>query len=414
MLQIDPRFEVTFPEGSTSLKLEHAIIPSTEELNGSALQINLETYRRNKDLLDTEVQTLVSKCRDITGDQEFQPNSSKDCKREFLEKRKLPVQRKTDKGEPSLDKETLIVFKDMGDDLAGAVVDAREAISKQSQMKAWAVYAEAGSVQATWNQLGTPHGRYSCDSPNLQNRILEIRETVQAPEGWKFLSLDMGQAEYVTWASLSGCATLSHIFAAGDDLHQEMGEDILQEVPTLDLRGETPRSFGKTINFALLYLMKPYALAGRLGCGVDMATHLINIYASKAPGAVAYRNEKLEQYRRDSTPRTKFGRGRHCPVTANSHERDKTMWHHHNAGTAAEALKIKQARCHNALKAANYQADRVRLVIQFHDELIYQVREEVLDEVKPLVLEHFNRPIPGLLSFKTDLRTGSNWLEISK
>lgn len=415
-----PEFNVVIPAGSNSYRIEKELEPVTAELNSFALPVSKTTWERSLDILRREYARLEAECRVKTEWDEFRPNAAADCIRVFFEQRGLPVQRINKKTQtPAMDKETLQALAAMGDDLANLVIEAREARSKLSQLEAWAEYAEAGEVQPNWNQLGTPMGRYSCASPNLQNRITEIRETIEAPEGYRFVSLDLGQAEYVTWASLSGDPLLSKAFLDGTDFHLMMIDQVREAAPSVDLHEKDPRKSGKTINFALLYQMKAFALAKMLGLTTEEAQQLIDAYAQRAPLATAYVQQVLAEARRTGQVSTKFGRVRFMPEMRKSlkpaemHEASKTAWHHHNAGTAAELLKIKQVKVWKALRK-QWTSDQVRMVLQMHDEIVLLVKVELVQEVVDLALAKFQEPIQGFLPFKVDCRTGRNWLEVSK
>jgi len=413
-----PKFNVTLPIGSNSLRIENELGPSTAEMNSTSLVVNEETWRRNLDAALRERDRLFAEAKTKTQNPAFRPNAPSDCVKEFFEIRGLPPQRiNKSSGTPACDKETLQSLIAMGDDLAPIVLEAREAQSKVSQLEKWEEFALAGEVQCNWNQLGTPHGRYSCDSPNLQNRILEIRETIEAPQGFKLLSLDLGQAEYVVWASLSQDPTLIKAFDEGNDFHTQMFEEIKAAAPNLDLRGEE-RKAGKTINFALLYLMQPFVLSKKLGITEAEAREVIAAYKARAPIATAYMDRVISEIQKTGVSITKFGRVRELPEIKTAkrgqrHQLTKTLWHHHNAGTAAEILKIKQVKSWKAIRRA-FDVEDARLVLQMHDEVIFMVRDEILDEAIELTEAAFAEVIPGFLPFKVDVRTGRNWLQISK
>lgn len=413
------QFNVIIPAGSNSLKIERALEPITEEMNRTELVVNAETWARNLQAQQLELDRLTEECHRIAG-KKFRPNASADCSKILFEERGLPVQRVTPKGTPAMDKDTLQALQAIDNDgLCEAIINAREAQSKMSQLNSWETYAKAGTVQATWNQQGTPMARYSCDSPNLQNRITAIRETIEAPSGYKLISLDLGQAEYVTWASLSGDPTLSQSFIDGTDFHRRMYDEVRVAAPDINLHEEDPRQAGKTINFALLYLMQPFALAKKLGIDPAEAQKLIDAYYARAPLARKYMEDVLAQARRTGQISTKFGRTRYMPELKRAtgralHEANKTAWHHHNAGTAAEVLKLKQVKVHRNLRAAGLDYDAVRIALNMHDELILIARDDVVEQTKEIAVAKFKEPIPGFLPFKVDVRVGQNWLQISK
>lgn len=409
---------VVIPEGTESYRIEKALDPITVAMNKTPLIVNRSTWLRNKGAMAERVLEAIEKCAQISGNPDFRPNSGKDCQVEFLEKRKLPVWRTTRGGGVSIDKDVLQHWADIGDDLAAAVIDARECLTKHSQLAAWEEFANAGLVQPTWNQYGQPQGRYSCDSPNLTNRITEIRETVEARQGYKFVSGDWGMAEYVTWASLSKDAGLSEIFTSGRDLHEEMGKTLVNMRPELESLG-VPRKLGKTINFANLYKMLPGTLAGQLGVTYEQAQEVQMGFKTIAPTAAAYQKEILEKAAQNGYVETAFGRRRYCQDLGSlkgsaKHQMEKTMWHHHNAGTAAEMLKKKVVDLQAGLDESGLTRADAFVAMNMFDEIILEVRDDRVEMVKSILLDVMSAPEPGFLPFSVDVRVGQTWLQISK
>src|SRR6266849_7791134 len=256
-----------------SALLEERLKPPTAELNEQSLRVNHDTWTRNCFAAEENASFLIDYCIQLANE-EFRPNSPADCRRVL--------------GVDSSDKDSLSQLFNEGNLLAGAILDARSAISRWSQLKAWGKFARFGRVQPVWDSLGTPHGRYTSAGPCLNNRIESIRETIEPDPGYSFLSLDLNQAEYVTWASLSGDKVLGQAFLEGRDFHVEMVTAIRERVPVWDLRGQDPRAAGKTINFAILYQIQPHTLARMLGCSVAIANKIIEAYYSRVPTAAFF------------------------------------------------------------------------------------------------------------------------------
>lgn len=415
---MDVKFaDVNIPVDSESFKIESELLQFTEEMNRTPLKVNRQTWENHLGVFLKLVEELTDECRVETGNEEFRPNSPSDCSAEF-EKRGF-VTRRTKTGRVSVDKDALKAFARKGDALAEKCILAREAISKLSQIKSWEQYAVAGSVQCFWDQFGTPMARYSCDNPNLQNRVVEVRETVEPDPGFSFGSLDVGQAEYRVWASLSKDPVLSAAFAGGKDFHEAMARELMDEVPGLEMWGEKPRPYGKTVNFALLYGMQPAVLAAQLGCSAEVATKIIRAYEKRAEEAVLYKLRILADAKKNGKVATKFGRERIMPafrtaVWPQEHELSKTAWHHHNSGTAAELVKKKTVRMMKAIRAAGYGYDQVRIALQMHDEIILMIKDEILEPVMRLAKQYFCQDEEGFIEFAYEVKTGKNWLEISK
>jgi DNA polymerase I len=330
-----------------SIILEERLKPTTEELNSRSLRINRETWLRNLEAAEENAWFLIDYCRHLTGDESFRPNSSADCARALIAGGwKLKASKEN--GKLPTDKDTLCELSNEGSALAEAIIDARSAISRWSQLKAWKAFADAGFVQPYWDSLGTPHGRYTSDAPCLTNRIEPIRATVEPDQGYSFLSLDLSQAEYVVWASLSNDQILSTLFLQGRDFHAAMAESVRKAVPSWNIREQSERDAGKTLNFAILYQMKPHTLARKLGCSVEVANRIIKAYYSKVPVAHAYIADVLARAEAMGYVETFYGRRRYCPEYQNgiterdAHEVEKTLFNHVIAGSSAEVVKRKQ------------------------------------------------------------------------
>lgn len=413
------QFQVTLPEGSPSQKIDTALQPITDRMNQTPLRVNARTWMENTRLQEAEVERLTGICRQTCGSPKFRPNASADCIAEF-KKLGIELTRETPKGGIQCDKEVLESIQDRHP-LVGQVMDARNAMAILSQLKKWKEFADAGLVQCVWDQNGTPMGRYTSQGPNLQNRVVPIRETIESQEGWSFLSMDLGAAEYVTWAALSGDPEMSRCFKEGQDVHQMMGEAVLAANPTLDLHGETVRQFGKTINFAILYKMRPATLAQKLGVTFETAVEIQEAYFVKAAVAHQYEIDYLDTARETGQTTTKFGRRRDMPILylgkrGELADAEKTAWHHHICGTTAEVLKLKTIKTMVVLSKAGFGSDVV-VCVNLHDEVILGVRDSVMGQVQPLAVEAFTKAgseLPWYLPYSVTVKVGKSWKEVSK
>jgi DNA polymerase-1 len=421
----DKETGVLIPAGSNSLRIERAVEPITAEMNETPLRVNRRIFEKNLAHATKLWEELRDITRRMTGRENFRPNASADCVEELFGRRALPVQKVSKKtGQPTCDSDVLLALAarnglSSGDDLAPAIIKARKARAILSQFEKFAPFAKAGFVQTKWNQYGTPMARFSSSAPNLQSRVLEIREVVEADEGWSFVTQDLGQSEYVVWASLSNDPTLSEAFLAGEDFHQKMYEKLKDVFAAQGI--DNGRKSGKTVNFSLLYLMKPFSFSRRMGISQEAAQNIFDEYEAIASKAIAYREGILEAAARNGLSRisTRFGRTRFLRDLGSKDKsrRDgarKTAWHHHNAGTAAELMKIKMVKTWKGLRAEGLENDRVRVALNMHDEMILKVRDDVVDRVAEIAKEKFLEPIDGFLPIAVDQRIGKTWGAISK
>jgi DNA polymerase-1 len=408
-----PTFGVTLPFGSMSYKIEQAIRPIEEEMASVRLHINPLTFERNRRDADQEYKELLKQCRAATGNPNFRPNATADCRAELFDKRGLSPRRTTPGGQSSVGEGVLQALR--GEDpFVELLIKARVAHSRLTQMEAWRPYADAGHVQTNWKSLGQPMGRFTTDTPNLLNRIPEIRETIEPQDGWRFVGVDVNMSEYHSWASLSGDPFLTDAFTKGIDLHQATYDESMAKT---GYSHDEPRQAGKTLNFSMLYLMTPPVLAERLGTDNEQATEFMRRHQGKLRVGVAYIESLLKEARKNGHTATFFGRRREFEELRNTQNRSrlhsvqKTAWHHVNCGTAAEIVKIKQIQVTKEL--GRRMPTTFRNVINHFDEFILEIQEGSLEEAKQTITEVMERPIKGLLPLRFDLAIGRNWREIS-
>jgi len=387
-----------------SAEIEERIRPITSELNAHSLRVNAKTWAKNLEKAQEAAELNTAYCRQLAGDDAFRPNSSAEC-RHFLQTKET-------------DADALTALFHDGNLLAGAVVNCRSAISRLSQVRSWQTYALLGSVNAYWDSLGCPHGRYTSELPSLNNRIDLIRETIEPDPGHSFLSLDLNAAEYCVWASLSQDPTLCGAFRDGLDFHTTMAEAVKALV--LSWCPEDLRAAGKTLNYSILYLMGSYALSRRLGCSQELANQIIDTYHSKAPVATAYITDQLARAEHLGFAETHFGRRRFCPEYQTTqtkhaaHESEKTLFNHVIAGTSAEIVKTKQICIWDGLRKAGFTQVHSRLSIQTYDGLVWTVRDDCLEEVRQLTEELWSLPEEGFLNFRSTVKVGKTWQEVQK
>jgi len=393
--------------------LEERLIPITAELNEKSLRVNPITWKVKLEEAEEEAALSIDFCRQMAHNGTFRPNSSADCAKALYHNGTKPRLSKT--GKPLTDRDTLTELAYEGSALAGGIIDARSDISRRSQLRAWKPFALQGFVQSVWNSLGTPHGRYTSEAPSLTNRIIPIRETIEADPGHSFMSLDLSQAEYCTWASLSGDLLLGQSFIDGEDFHSTTAVAVKELVPSWDFHGEEPRQAGKTLNFALLYQMTEFTLSRRLGCSLETAGTISKAYFQRARTASRHLKRVLEMAKERGYVETYYGRRRYCSEYQSgvsgrdAHEIEKTLVNHYIAGSTAEFLKWKSVYAHEALRQAGFTNVDVWLSLNMFDEAIWQVRDDLLDEVRAIIEPIWFRKEKGFLPFRAETKIGKTW-----
>jgi len=276
---------------------------------------------------------------------------------------------------------------------------------------------KTGRIHTSFNQAVAATGRLSSNNPNLQNipireeRGREIRKAFVPEEGYIFFSADYSQIELRLMAHLSRDKNMISDFLSGNDIHAATASKIFG----VDINDVTRdmRSRAKTANFGIIYGISSFGLSERLTIGRKEAKELIDGYFASYPGVKAYMDESIKKAREKGYVTTMFGRRRYVrdinsrnQVVRGNAERNAI-----NApiqGTAADIIKIAMVRIHEKLKAGKY---RSKMILQVHDELIFEVSEPEMEEIKKMVLHEMSNAASLEVPLKVDWGTGKNWLE---
>jgi DNA polymerase-1 len=275
---------------------------------------------------------------------------------------------------------------------------------------------ETGRVHTSYSLSGAQTGRLSSTDPNLQNIPIRteigrrIRDAFIAEPGYVMLSADYSQIELRLAAHMADVPQLKSAFARGDDIHAMTAQELFGEV------NRDTRASAKTINFAILYGISRWGLAGRLAITADEAQAMIDRYFERFPGIQSYIAETLSRVREAGFTATLFGRKTHFPSirAKNQGERQGAERAAINApiqGTSADIIKRAMVRIRPALEREGLGA--VRMLMQVHDELVFEVPEGVVDEASAVirrVMETAAEPAVKLdVPLGVDIGTGPNW-----
>lgn len=276
-----------------------------------------------------------------------------------------------------------------------------------------------GRIHTTYNQTGTSTGRLSSSNPNLQNipvrgeRGREIRKAFVAQQpGWLLLSADYSQIELRIMAYMSGDDRLIAAFKAGHDIHAATAAALF-EVPLEHVTPEMRRA-AKIVNFGIMYGLQPFGLAQRLGLSKTDARRIIEQYFERYPGIRRYMDETIERARRLGYVETLCGRRRYFPTitSKNATVRAAAERAAINApiqGTAADMMKRAMIAIHRRLKQERL---RSMMVLQVHDELLFEVPEAELTTVEELVRTEMQNALSlGEVPIVVDIGIGRNWDE---
>jgi DNA polymerase-1 len=330
---------------------------------------------------------------------------------------KLPVTKKTAGGAPSTDEE---VLEKLAEDypLPKVLLEHRGLAKLKStycDKLAASIDRATGRVHTSYGQAIAVTGRLSSSEPNLQNipiRTAEgrrIREAFVAPPGSRIVSADYSQIELRIMAHISGDEGLLAAFAAGEDIHRATASEVFG-VPLGEVNNEQ-RRYAKVINFGLIYGMSAYGLASNLGIDKDVARSFIERYFTRYPGVSRYMERTREQARRQGYVETVFGRRLwlaeiNSPNGPRRSAAERAAINAPMQGTAADLIKLAMIAVHGWLLRERLAT---RLIMQVHDELVFEVPAAELELVRARV--------PALMSGVAQLKVplvaevgeGENW-----
>jgi DNA polymerase-1 len=287
--------------------------------------------------------------------------------------------------------------------LKGTYVDALPAL----------IHPRTGRLHTSFNQIGAATGRLSSSNPNLQNIPIrselgrEIRAAFVPEPGWKLIVADYSQIELRLLAHMSHDPVLVAAFRSGEDIHTRTAAEVFHVMPAL----VTPdmRRGAKTVNFGIVYGQTPFGLATQLGIDRREAEQYIRRYFETYAGVKAFIEETIERVRRDGCAVTLFGRRRPIPDmnSRNSTARgfaERTAVNTPLQGTAADLIKLAMIRIDSLLAG-----QRARMLLQVHDELLFEAPPEDAAAVAALVKREMEQVHELDVPLVVDVGIGENW-----
>jgi DNA polymerase-1 len=280
------------------------------------------------------------------------------------------------------------------------------------------IRGQTGRVHTTFGQTGTATGRLSSTNPNLQNIPIrtelgrEIRAAFIAELGHVLLAADYSQIELRLLAHLSKDKLLVEAFRRGDDIHTLTASQVFG-VPPLMVTTEHRRA-AKVVNFGIVYGLSAFGLSQQLGIEPAEARKFIDAYFEKYAGVRAFIDATLEQTRRDQKVKTLFGRIRPIPDinSKNAAQRgfaERTAVNTPLQGTAADLIKLAMIRIDKEVRKRGLQS---RMTLQVHDELVFEVPENEVETMKPLVREHMEKAYALEVPLLVEIGVGQNWRDM--
>jgi DNA polymerase-1 len=349
----------------------------------------------------------------------FNLESPKQLQQILFEKQQLPVLRKTPSGTPSTAED---VLEELAADypLPKLILEYRgfaKLRSTYTERLPEQVNADSQRVHTSYHQAVAATGRLSSTDPNLQNIPIRraegrrIRQAFIAPPGYRLLAADYSQIELRIMAHLSGDEGLLRAFAEDRDVHQATAAEVFGT--ELEQVSSDQRRSAKAINFGLIYGMSAFGLSRQLGLPRSEAQKYVDLYFARYPGVRNYMDSTRAQARRDGYVETVFGRRLYLP-DINSRNRPMQQYAERSAinapmqGTAADIIK-------RAMIAIDLWCARddvpAKLLMQVHDELVLEVREDFVDQAAREVGERMSAAAQLNVPLKVEVGSGLNWDE---
>ncbi|MEP7042343.1 MAG: DNA polymerase I [Dokdonella sp.] len=398
--------------------IEVPLVPVLARMEQRGVLIDTIALKKQSQELARRMHELTERAFVIAG-RNFSLDSPKQLQALLFEEFKLPVLVKTPGGQPSTNEEALAAIADQHE-LPRVILDYRglaKLRSTYTEKLGEIVNPRTGRVHTSYGQAIAATGRLSSSDPNLQNIPIRtedgrrIRQAFIAPEGWRIVAADYSQIELRIMAHLSGDAGLLAAFHGGQDVHRATAAEVFG-LPQ-DQVDANQRRAAKAINFGLMYGMSAFGLARQLSVPRGEAQDYMARYFARYPGVQTFMEETREKARRDGYVETLFGRRLHLDYinARNQAQRAGAERAAINApmqGTAADIIKRAMLDVDAWLLE---QEDSARMLMQVHDELVFEVRADRVDALVAGVRERMAAAATLAVPLVVDVGVGANWDE---
>src|SRR5438309_10167613 len=399
-------------------EIERPLVPVLAEMERVGIRVDparLEAFAKE---LERNLDNLTREIHELAGE-EFAIASPRQLAHILFEKLKLPALRRTKTGY-STDADVLTELA-VGHALPAKILEHRT-LSKLKGTYADAlpvlVNPATGRIHTTFNQLVATTGRLSSQDPNLMNIPIRtelgrrIRAAFIPAQGWRIVAADYSQIELRILAHLSGDPAIIEAFRRGEDIHRRTASEVFRVAPA----EVTPlqRTIAKSANFAILYGVSAFGLSQATKIDQKEAQRYITDYFATHPRVRAFIDATLAFGREHGYVTTLLGRRRYLPDlrSANPVARNAAERMAMNApvqGTASDMIKIAMVRTQEALDARGLRA---RMLLQVHDELLFEAPPEEIAAVEALAREIMEAALPLQVPVVVDVKSGPDWAEV--
>lgn len=408
-------------------ELEVPLIDVLAELEYNGIRLDVPLLNRLSDEMGRQLADIERQIHELAG-RPFNIASPKQLRQVLFDELKLPAQRRTGvTGEPSTNQETLERLAVLGHPLPRLIVEHRQVAKlKGTYVDALPalVNPDTGRVHASFNQTVAATGRLSSSDPNLQNIPVrteqgrQIRQAFLPEPGWLLLTADYSQIELRLLAHFTQDEALLQTFAEDRDIHTAVAAQIHGVAE--DAVTPAMRRAAKTVNFGVIYGISAHGLAQRLGIVRDEAARFIDAYFARYPKVLEHQQRLLENCRRVRYVSTILGRRREITgIRSDStyqqrNQPEREAINMEIQGSAADLIKLAMLHLYRRLKRERRQS---RMLLQIHDELVFEVPPDELDDLACLVDEEMTQTVEQELHLrvplKVDLAAGPNWLDVA-
>ncbi len=397
--------------------IEMPLVPVLAAMERRGVLIDGDELRKQSQQLGKRMLELQQQSYALAG-REFNLDSPKQLQAVLFDELGLAAKMKTPTGQPSTNEEALEAIADTHE-LPRLILDYRglaKLRSTYTDKLASTVNPRTGRVHTSYHQGSVATGRISSSDPNLQNipvRTEEgrrIRQAFIAPPGWKIMAADYSQIELRIMAHLSADAGLLKAFHEGGDVHRATAAEVFGVAPQ-DVTSNQRRA-AKAINFGLMYGMSAFGLARQLGVDRGEAGDYMARYFARYPGVRAYMDATREQAHRDGYVQTLFGRRLYLDNLTSRNQglrqgAERAAVNAPMQGSAADIIK----RAMIAVAAWLKDRDDAHMLMQVHDELVFEVRADAVETVRAAVSERMCGAAELAVPLLVDVGVGANWDE---
>ncbi|AHX63383.1 DNA polymerase I [Aeromonas media] len=398
-------------------EIELPLLPVLARMELLGTTIDPKLLHQQSQEIEVRLAELERQAHELAG-QEFNLSSPKQLGEILFVKLGLPILKKTPKGAPSTAEEVLAELAETYD-LPRLLMEHRglaKLKSTYTDKLPLMIKPQTGRVHTSYHQAVAATGRLSSTDPNLQNIPVRneqgrrIRQAFIPSAGYKLVAADYSQIELRIMAHLSGDQGLLTAFAEGKDIHKATAAEVFGvalEAVTTDMRRSA-----KAINFGLIYGMSAFGLAKQLGIGRAEAQKYMDLYFERYPGVLEYMERTRQQAEAQGYVETLFGRRLYLPdiKSRNAGLRKAAERAAINApmqGTAADIIKRAMIAVDGWIRGITDGS--IHMLMQVHDELVFEIREEKLEEYIALIKEKMSAAAELHVPLVVEAGTGDNW-----